>query len=135
MVGALRSLGLPITQEDLDAEGDGTIGRLHAARLLVRKGATFAGDAVGGDDAMDMLRRVCGWIASQMVRRPAFYSVISLLIVGGLTLIYANLEPRYRLADVRAWLDGRQTTEPTPRAPRPAETVTLAGVRRCTRAR
>ena len=67
--------------------------------LLVRKGATFAGDAVGGDDAMDMLRRVCGWIASQMVRRPAFYSVISLLIVGGLTLIYANLEPRYRLAD------------------------------------
>ena len=34
-----------------------------------------------------------------MVRRPAFYSAISLLIVGGLTMIYASLEPRYRLAD------------------------------------
>jgi predicted RND superfamily exporter protein len=34
-----------------------------------------------------------------MVSHPALYSLISLLVVGGLALVYANLEPRYRLAD------------------------------------
>ena len=34
-----------------------------------------------------------------MVRRPGLYSLIGLLVVAGLGLIYANLEPRYRLAD------------------------------------
>src|ERR1700730_14249116 len=34
-----------------------------------------------------------------MVSRPGLYSLISVLVVGGLGLIYANLEPRYRLAD------------------------------------
>ncbi len=34
-----------------------------------------------------------------MVSRPGLYSLISLTVVGGLALIYANLEPRYRLAD------------------------------------
>jgi hypothetical protein len=34
-----------------------------------------------------------------MVRRPGLYSLIDVLIVGGLSLTYANLEPRYRLAD------------------------------------
>src|ERR1700730_5759179 len=34
-----------------------------------------------------------------MVSRPGLYSLISVLVVGGLGLIYANLEPRSRLAD------------------------------------
>jgi hypothetical protein len=34
-----------------------------------------------------------------MVSGPGLYSLLSILIVGGLGLIYANLEPRYRLAD------------------------------------
>jgi predicted RND superfamily exporter protein len=46
-----------------------------------------------------MLRSFCGWIASRMVRHPGLYSLVSLLIVGGLALVYASLEPRYRLAD------------------------------------
>jgi predicted RND superfamily exporter protein len=34
-----------------------------------------------------------------MVSRPGIYSLLGLVVVGGLCLIYANLEPRYRLAD------------------------------------
>ena len=48
---------------------------------------------------MNALRRFCGWIAVRMVSRPGLYSLISLLVVGGLAFIYADLEPRYRLAD------------------------------------
>ena len=69
------------------------------AVLLVRKEATFATKVKGSDAAVDMLRKVCGLIAEQMVRRPVLYSVISLLVVGGLALLYTTLDPRYRLAD------------------------------------
>jgi hypothetical protein len=34
-----------------------------------------------------------------MVGRPGFFSLIALLVVIGLGVIYANLQPRYRLAD------------------------------------
>jgi predicted RND superfamily exporter protein len=34
-----------------------------------------------------------------MVSHPGLYTLLSVLVVGGLGLIYANLEPRYRLAD------------------------------------
>jgi predicted RND superfamily exporter protein len=34
-----------------------------------------------------------------MVSHPGLYSLISVLVVLGMALIYANLEPRYRLAD------------------------------------
>ena len=34
-----------------------------------------------------------------MVSHPGLYSLLGLFIVGGLGLIYENLEPRYRLAD------------------------------------
>ena len=34
-----------------------------------------------------------------MVGRPGLFSLIALLFVAGLGVIYANLEPRYRLAD------------------------------------
>ncbi|HET7678913.1 MAG TPA: MMPL family transporter [Xanthobacteraceae bacterium] len=67
--------------------------------LLIRNEKTFAAEIQGSDTGVTWLRRFCGWIALRMVSRPALYSLISILIVGGLTLIYANLEPRYRLAD------------------------------------
>jgi predicted RND superfamily exporter protein len=67
--------------------------------LLVREEATFAAEVKGADTGVDWLRRFCRWIAVRMVSRPGLYSLISVLVVGGLTLVYANLEPRYRLAD------------------------------------
>jgi predicted RND superfamily exporter protein len=67
--------------------------------LLVRKEATFSATVAGADHAVNTLRRVCGWIAARMVSRPGLYSLMSVLVVGGLAFIYANLEPRYRLAD------------------------------------
>ncbi len=67
--------------------------------LLVRKESMFAAEVKEADTAVDVLRRFCAWIAARMVSRPGLYSLLSLLIVGGLGLIYANLEPRYRLAD------------------------------------
>ena len=34
-----------------------------------------------------------------MVSHPGLYSLVGLLVVVGLSFIYINLEPRYRLAD------------------------------------
>jgi predicted RND superfamily exporter protein len=67
--------------------------------LLLRKESMFVAEVKGADSAVDVLRRFCTWIAARMVSRPGLYSLLSVLIVGGLGLIYANLEPRYRLAD------------------------------------
>jgi uncharacterized protein len=67
--------------------------------LLLRRESTFAARAQSSDAAVNALRRFCAWIASRMVSRPGLYSLISVLIVGGLAYIYATLEPRYRLAD------------------------------------
>jgi predicted RND superfamily exporter protein len=67
--------------------------------LLIRHEADFAAKIKIGDFGVTWLRRFCFWIAVRMVSRPGLYSLIGLLVVGGLTLIYANLEPRYRLAD------------------------------------
>jgi predicted RND superfamily exporter protein len=67
--------------------------------LLVRNEAIFAAEVKQADTAVDVLRRFCGWIAARMVSHPGLYTLLSVLIVGGLGLIYANLEPRYRLAD------------------------------------
>jgi predicted RND superfamily exporter protein len=67
--------------------------------LLVHKESTFAASIKGADYAVDLLRRFCGWIAERMVTRPGLYSLIGVLVVGGLSFVYANLEPRYRLAD------------------------------------
>lgn len=66
--------------------------------LLLRKEVNFTRYRVS-DTGVVWLRRFCGWVALRMVSRPALYSLIALLAVGGLTVIYANLEPRYRLAD------------------------------------
>ncbi len=67
--------------------------------LLLRKENAFAAAVGGSDLGVDALRRFCGFIAVRMVRRPALYSLVGFIVVAGLGLIYANLEPRYRLAD------------------------------------
>jgi predicted RND superfamily exporter protein len=67
--------------------------------LLLRKEHTFAGKIKGADTGVDLLRNFCGWIAQRMVSRPGQFSLLGFLLVGGLGYIYANLEPRYRLAD------------------------------------
>ncbi|UDL96660.1 MMPL family transporter [Lichenihabitans sp. PAMC28606] len=67
--------------------------------LLVRKEETFAAKFKGADTGVDALRRFCSYIATRMVSHPGLYSLISIAIVIGLGLLYANLQPRYRLAD------------------------------------
>src|SRR6185437_2918266 len=69
--------------------------------LLVRNEDRLAGThtVAGADRAVNALRVACAWIATRMVDRAGLYSAISVLLVGGLTLIAVNLEPRYRLAD------------------------------------
>jgi uncharacterized protein len=67
--------------------------------LLVHNEAGFVARVKGMDKALDVLRRLCGWIAVQMVARPGLYSLIGLIVTIGLSVGYAQLEPRYRLAD------------------------------------
>jgi predicted RND superfamily exporter protein len=67
--------------------------------LLVHNEARFAEKVRGTDTALDWLRRVCRWIAVRMVERPGLYTLISLVVVILLSICYAQLEPRYRLAD------------------------------------
>jgi predicted RND superfamily exporter protein len=67
--------------------------------LLVRKESVFATKIKGADVGVEALRSFCRWIAVRMVGRPGFFSLIALLVVIGLGVIYANLQPRYRLAD------------------------------------
>jgi predicted RND superfamily exporter protein len=67
--------------------------------LLVRKESVFVTKIKGTDVGVEALRSFCRWIAVRMVGRPGFFSLIALLVVIGLGVIYANLQPRYRLAD------------------------------------
>lgn len=67
--------------------------------LLVRREAAFVAKVKGADFAVDLLTRLCAWIAARMVRHAGLYSLLAVLVVAGLGVIYANLEPRYRLAD------------------------------------
>ena len=67
--------------------------------LLVRKENVFATKIKGADAGVEALRAFCRWIAVRMVGRPGLFSLIALLVVIGLGTIYANLQPRYRLAD------------------------------------
>jgi predicted RND superfamily exporter protein len=81
--------------------------------LLVRKESKIAANIKGSDIGVEGLRRFCSWIAVRMVSRPGLYSLLSILVVGALCLIYANLEPRYRLADQVP--DKRQAVEASSR--------------------
>src|SRR3981189_355530 len=67
--------------------------------LFVRNERVFAVKFQGADAGVQMLRNFCYWIAVRMVSRPALFSLLAVLLVGGLAVVYANLEPRYRLAD------------------------------------
>jgi uncharacterized protein len=67
--------------------------------LLVRRETVFVAKVKGADFAVDLLTRFCAWIAARMVRHAGLYSLLAVLVVAGLGIIYANLEPRYRLAD------------------------------------
>jgi uncharacterized protein len=67
--------------------------------LLVRRESVFVAKVKGADFAVDLLTRFCAWIAARMVRHAGLYSLLAVLVVAGLGIIYANLEPRYRLAD------------------------------------
>src|SRR6185437_5658570 len=61
--------------------------------LLIRNESGFVSAVRGVDSALDVLRRFCQWIALRRVAHPGLYSLI------GLSLGYAQLDPRYRLAD------------------------------------
>jgi predicted RND superfamily exporter protein len=67
--------------------------------LFVRNENIFAVKFQGADAGVQALRNFCYWIAVRMVGRPGLFSLVAVLFVGGLGVIYANLEPRYRLAD------------------------------------
>src|SRR4051812_26072489 len=67
--------------------------------LLVRNEKVFAVKFRSADAGVQALRNFCYWIAVRMVSRPGLFSLVAVLFVGGLGVIYANLEPRYRLAD------------------------------------
>ena len=67
--------------------------------LLVRNERIFAVKFQSADAGVQALRNFCFFIARRMVSRPGAFSLIALLVVGGLATVYANLEPRYRLAD------------------------------------
>jgi predicted RND superfamily exporter protein len=67
--------------------------------LLVRNEQRFSEKFKTADAGVQALRRFCAWIAVRMVGRPGLFSLLALLVVGGLAVVYANLEPRYRLAD------------------------------------
>ena len=67
--------------------------------LLVRNEEKFAAKFQKADSGVKALRDFCYWIAVRMVGRPGLFSLISVVVVVGLGIVYANLEPRYRLAD------------------------------------
>jgi hypothetical protein len=67
--------------------------------LFVRNEKVFAVKFQSADAGVQALRNFCYWIAVRMVGRPGLFSLIALLLVGGLAGVYANLQPRYRLAD------------------------------------
>jgi predicted RND superfamily exporter protein len=67
--------------------------------LLVRNEQVFAAKFKTADAGVNALRAFCYWIAVRMVSRPGLFSLIAVVFVGGLAVVYANLEPRYRLAD------------------------------------
>jgi uncharacterized protein len=67
--------------------------------LLVRNEQLFAAKFKAADAGVNALRAFCYWIAVRMVSRPGLFSLIAVVFVGGLAVVYANLEPRYRLAD------------------------------------
>ncbi|WP_245524372.1 efflux RND transporter permease subunit [Methylobacterium nonmethylotrophicum] len=69
------------------------------SHLLVRRPERFADSARAADPGVGLLQRVCAAIAGRMVHRPALFTGIGLVVVSSLAIGYAQLQPRYRLAD------------------------------------
>jgi hypothetical protein len=67
--------------------------------LLVRNEKLFAVKFQSADAGVQALRNFCYWIAVRMVSRPGMFSLIAVVLVASLGVVYANLQPRYRLAD------------------------------------
>src|ERR1700749_2688004 len=67
--------------------------------LFVRNESVFAVKFQSADAGVQALRNFCYWIAVRMVSRPGLFSLIALIFVASLGVVYANLQPRYRLAD------------------------------------
>src|SRR4030081_552431 len=65
--------------------------------LFVRNEKVFAAKFQGADAGVNALRAFCYWIAVRMVSRPGLFSLIAVIFVGGLAVVYANLETRYPL--------------------------------------
>ncbi|MGA2042166.1 MAG: MMPL family transporter [Roseiarcus sp.] len=77
--------------------------------LLVRSEPASLASPARADAGIEALRGFCGWVAARMVRRPGAYGLAGVLVVCGLALVYAGLEPRYRLADQVP--DGQQAVQ------------------------
>lgn len=67
--------------------------------LLIRGGGVTAVGLKKADAAVSFLRRFCGGVARVVTGRPGLYSALSFLVVTGLCVVYATLQPHYRLAD------------------------------------
>jgi len=67
--------------------------------LLAPRDPAFVSALRSADLGVATLRRFCAWIAARMVRRPGLYTLIDLGVVCCLALAYAELQPRYNLAD------------------------------------
>ena len=67
--------------------------------LLIRDEARLIATLKAADPGVTALRRFCDWIARRMVSRPAFFSLVDLVVVAGLAVVYSGLTPSYRLAD------------------------------------
>jgi hypothetical protein len=67
--------------------------------MLVRHEERLVTDAGRSDWGIEFLRTFCNWVAGRMVRHPAVYTLIGFLVVSTLGTAYAQLQPRYRLAD------------------------------------
>jgi len=67
--------------------------------MLLRRTDGFVEAARDADRGVGILQRLCARIAGQMVHHAAAYTALSVVLVSLLALCYAQLQPRYRLAD------------------------------------
>ena len=67
--------------------------------LLIRDEGAFVANLKTADPGVTALRRFCAWVAHRMVRRPALYSLVALVVIGALAFVYSGLKPSYRIAE------------------------------------
>ena len=67
--------------------------------FLIGDEARFVENLSTADPGVTALRRFCAWAAQRMVRRPALYSLIGLVVIGALAFVYSGLRPSYRIAE------------------------------------